>query len=418
MTPESPHQFRSGIIPLAQLGVEGDDMARRRGQVKGHLTEKSGSWIGHWREDVILSDGTLGRAKVARKIAPSRGRAALTKKQAQRIFQETVLAKLDQVTLYPQSMMTVLDFVRTKFEPEVVWTMKPSGQKHYRYVLKHVSQAIGPRRLRDVTGMDVQKVIRGKIEAGFSTQTAAHIKNAISAVFRHAKLTGHFVGENPASLFRIPEMIRKPRIALSFAQAKVVLESLPGQDSGRYPAFEMALLSILTSMNVSEMCGLRWKRVNLTADYLTVDGEVIPPHSLAVRENFYIGKYCSVKTGRRSRFVPLPQSAVLMFAGLFRRPRFTGPDDPVFSSRNGTPIDEHNIAEDVLRPLGKKLGLRLSWHVFRRTHATLAEEVGMLLSDRIAGMGHAKASMTMHYTLSDMERRRAGIEQIAARLIQ
>ncbi len=395
----------------------GDDMARRRGQNKGHLKEKSGSWIGHWREDVMLADGTLGRVKVARKIAPSRGRDALTKKQAQRLFQESVLAKLDQATLYPQSLITVQDFVRTKFEPEVVWTLKPAGKKHYNYILKHVAQAIGPKRMRDVTGAEVQKVIRGKIDAGFSTQTAAHIKNAISAVFRHAKLTGYFVGENPASLFRIPAMARRPRIALSFEQAKRVLEALPGQDSGRYPAFEMAFLSIITSMNVAEMCGLRWKRVNLTDGFITVDGEVIPPRSVAVRENFYCGQYCSVKTGRRNRFVPLPASAVAIFSQLRRRPKFTGPGDPVFSNRNGRPVDEHNIREDVLAPVGEKFGIKLSWHVFRRTYATLAEEIGMALSDRMAGMGHGSALMTMHYTVADMDRRRDGLQAIASRLL-
>lgn len=60
----------------------------------------------------------------------------------------------------------------------------------------------------------------------------------------------------------------------------------------------------------------------------------------------------------------------------------------------------------------------LSWHVFRHTHATLGEQIGMSLSDRQAQMGHGDVRMTMHYTHSDIERRRTSIEAIAGRLTE
>ncbi|MBZ5677046.1 MAG: tyrosine-type recombinase/integrase [Acidobacteriia bacterium] len=58
----------------------------------------------------------------------------------------------------------------------------------------------------------------------------------------------------------------------------------------------------------------------------------------------------------------------------------------------------------------------LSWHVFRHTNATLGEQIGMALSDRQAQMGHGDVRMTMHYTHSDMERRRAGVEAMSEKL--
>ena len=60
--------------------------------------------------------------------------------------------------------------------------------------------------------------------------------------------------------------------------------------------------------------------------------------------------------------------------------------------------------------------LLVSWHVFRNTHATLGEQIGMALSDRQAQMGHGDVRMTMHYTHSDMERRRAGVEAMSEKL--
>ena len=59
----------------------------------------------------------------------------------------------------------------------------------------------------------------------------------------------------------------------------------------------------------------------------------------------------------------------------------------------------------------------LSWHVCRHTHFTLGEQIGMALSDRQARMGHGDIRMTMHYTHSDMDRRRTGIEETTQKLM-
>ena len=78
----------------------------------------------------------------------------------------------------------------------------------------------------------------------------------------------------------------------------------------------------------------------------------------------------------------------------------------------------HREIVRVLKPGGVKLGIPwLSWHVFRHTHATLGEQMGMALSDRQAQMGHGDVRMTLHYTHSDLNRRRQAIEAMSDRLI-
>jgi integrase len=100
------------------------------------------------------------------------------------------------------------------------------------------------------------------------------------------------------------------------------------------------------------------------------------------------------------------------------RAKLTAPDDPVFAARTGKPIDEHNIARRHLKPVGKSLGMEwLSWHCFRRTHTTLANELGMAFTDRMAMMGHTEARMTALYTVDDLQRRRTVLDQMAARLV-
>ena len=47
----------------------------------------------------------------------------------------------------------------------------------------------------------------------------------------------------------------------------------------------------------------------------------------------------------------------------------------------------------------------------------MGEQIGVALSDRQAQMGHGDGAMTMHYTHSDLSRRRAAFEAISNQLV-
>jgi integrase len=254
--------------------------------------------------------------------------------------------------------------------------------------------------------------VRQKIDAGYSVQTAVHVRNALSAVFNHAKLKRAYSGDNPAQGVRMPEMKRRESHALTFEQARMLLDRL------RSPSKEMALLSMMTSLNVAEMLGLRWKRINLTDQAVMSGEEILPPYCLAVRENYYRGEFGSVKVKSRRRIVPLSAAVVTALAEHRERSGFAGPDDLMFCTGSGKPVSERNLLRGRLEPVGRELGMPwLSWQVFRHTHATFGEQIGMTLSDRQAQMGHGDARMTMHYTHSDLDRRRESIEAMQQRLL-
>ena len=383
-------------------------MARRRAQQKGYVHQQGNAWYLAFREDALDADGKIVRVRRNEKIADAK---EVSKREAQRIARE-VLNVVDEQARRPMSLVTVREFIETRFKTDVIWALKHAGQTHYRYILdKHVVPAIGDLRLRDVKSDHVQALVKEKVEAGYSIQTVVHIRNGVSAVFKHAKLTGAYHGDNPAHGVRVPEMQRKETHALTFSQGRDLLQSLPS------PAREMALLSMTAGLNVAEMLALRWKRVNLTAEMVVVGGEVLQPCMLLVRENHYRGKFGTVKARSRRRAVPLSASVVAALSELHAKSKFIGPDDLIFASRNGTPLNENNLMRRLVKPIAVKLGLPwLSWHVFRHTHATLGEQIGMALSDRQAQMGHGDVRMTMHYTHSDMERRRAAVEAMSERL--
>ena len=87
--------------------------------------------------------------------------------------------------------------------------------------------------------------------------------------------------DNPASHLRMPERTDvRQRFAYAYDQARRLLEFLES------PAREMVLTAPCTSMNVAELCGLRWRYVNLD-QFAPVDGEAIPPYRAAVRWKLY-----------------------------------------------------------------------------------------------------------------------------------
>lgn len=384
-------------------------MARRRGQQRGYLHKQGNGWYLAYREDALDADGKLVRIRRNPKIADAK---EVSKREARRIADEH-LASINLQAQQPYSLLTVEQFVDNRFVPDVVWSRKHSGRKHYDHILrKHVLPAIGGMKLREVLNDHVQELVRRKLEAGYSTQMAVHIRNTISAVFNHAKLKRAYQGDNPAQGVRMPEMKRKETRALSFDQARGLCAILPR------PVREMTLLSLLTSLNVAEMLGLRWGRVNLSDRPMVSGAEILAPRTLAVRENYYRGEFGSVKAKSRRRVVPLGPAVVAALSALRDACPGAGAADLVFSTAEGKPLNEGNLCQRVLKPAGKRLGMPwLSWHVFRHTHATFGEEIGMPLSDRQAQMGHGDVRMTLHYTHSDLERRRKSIEAMETELL-
>lgn len=426
MTPKG-----NGVMSMFHNG--GSDMGRRRGQRTGHLFAKGPSWILRWREDVRDAQGNITRAQFAQVIAPRKDPATgkeITKREAQRIAWQDKLARLDAATVRPGSLMTVAEFIRARFEPDWVRKLKAAGRKHYGTAgdggnkkpagqLAQVIAAFGDLPLRAVRPEHVQAACDARLAAGKSTQTVTHLRNVVSAVFTHARALEHYHDGNPAEPVRLPEMCRKESHALDPGQAAAVLRALPrGVIYASKPVFEMVALSCAASLNVAECCGLRWKWLNLTAAAVTVDGDTLPPHSVRVVQNNYRGAIGSPKAKSRRRTVPLATPIVRMLEQFKTSSKFNTPDDLVFAGARGRGINENNLRRRELAPIGRALGLPfpLSWHVFRHTHATLAEQLHIPLSDRQANMGHAAATMTLHYTHADLERRRQGLEQIAALL--
>jgi integrase len=297
-----------------------------------------------------------------------------------------------QTSFVLSSEMSIAEFVAAKFVPEHVALKMAAGRRHYQAILKHIltpeqvdrifgvetdgSKAklkkypswpyIGEIRLRDALSDDVQSLVQAALQNGYSSQTAKHIRNVVSAIFSHAIRERYFFGENPARSVELPGMTRKESHSLTLFETIKVLRVM------QYPEREMALIAILTCMNMSEICGLQWRNVNLTLGSVKREGETIPPKTIAVRKQWHRGELCDVRKGRR-KTIEIPQLLFSVLLNLSRRSVFNRWSDFVLASKAGTPINQINVAARRLKIIGRELHLPwLSWQVFRRTHTSLA----------------------------------------------
>ena len=391
---------------LSMFSLEGD-MARRRGQRKGYLTKQGPSWIGQWREDVRSADGqTVQRAKFSRAVAVAKGEGAVSKRQAQRIFYDEVLAKLDTLSIHSGSMATLREFVAQRFEPDVVFKQR---SRHYTSTLKPIMAALGGQRLRDLSPEVIQRFLSGKLET-LSVQSVVHLRNTLTRIFKHAKRRGYFAGEIPTEYVELPRMRRKHRGALAPEHVRSIADLLES------PYSEFFLLLALAGLRAGEALGLVWKYVNLSFDTIFIDGQAIPSRCVWVCRSWRERHYTDVKTERSQGIVPLAKQLAERLALLKNGSRWAGPDDPLFSVRNGKPFEPSTACAKKLKPILRELGLSpdITWHWGRHTLANLSDEVGgMTEAQRQKLMRHASVDMTRHYTHADLEKARAGLDAVA-----
>lgn len=295
--------------------------------------------------------------------------------------------------------LSMADFLARKFVPDYLSTKQSAGRAHYHAMLKHVLNpevvdrifAVEERhsrtrlrtiagwpyldglRLMDVKPEDIHKITDAALKHGYSTQTAAHIRNVIRRIFAYAGKIGYFTGSNPASVVKVPQITPKRTPVLSPDQLKRVLLNL------RYPEREIALLSLLTDMTVGEICALQWRYVNLSDKRRMVEGEWQGPCTIVVAKQSYRGEIVQLASTRR-RHIAVSDLLLPILVDLRCHKRFTHGDAFVFSSRNGTPINQDNLATRRLKPIARRIDMPwLCWSVFHRTHVSLTKKYGRRL---------------------------------------
>jgi len=349
-------------------------------------------WIARWREDVLGSDGRLQR--IRRSIVLGTLANIPTRRRARALL-DAKLCDLNSGRRQPQSAMPFKTFIEEVWRPAILPTMKFSTQKLYPHLLrKHLLPVFGDRPLCDIRRVDIQRFVTEKMtQQNLSWQTAVHLRNLMSGTLERA-VEWSYLEANPARRIKMPPMQRRRKtVVLTREQLAQLLCSLTE------PVKTLAITVSMTGLRIGEVLALRWKNVNFEK------------HLIHVREAVYEGHLSSPKSRSSIRDIPMGPS---LRQRLSERRNAQTADAFVFASRNGTPLDSHNLLSRFLKPACKRAGLpSISWHSFRHTHATLLSDLGESLKTAQAQLGHARLSTTAEiYTHVVPASQRAAVERL------
>ena len=377
---------------------------------KGHLYKRglTPMWYGRYRRPVRSNNGTYELKSKNAKLGPV---SQMTEEDAW--CKLTTLIASARTRTAPEDDMTIKRFYEEYFKPEHVDKQAKASRDQTNSVFQnYILPAIGDEELRSITLTQVQQLCDLTFAAG-KTVTVEKIKFGLSALFKRA-MAHRLIDFNPAAAIILPKMPHKVLRAPTLSEARMSLETMVDPDYS--PCREMALLACSTSTNSAEMAGVPWRRVNLTDQPIIVEGQNLPPYSLAIWSNCNRGSVGPTKTKSRYRILPLGSTLVAVLDALRSSSPFNGPDDLAFGTGK-TPIN-YDVSLRKLKKAGRHAGIEVSWHDLRRFFANISDQLGMPEADRLYMMGHAGAAMTRHYTTTPaIERMRPYVEQISSALL-
>jgi integrase len=304
-------------------------------------------WVGRYREDAVAEDGSRVRRQKPVILGLVR---EISKREAYRRLAER-LALINQGRHKPELLASFERFVLERWEPNVLPMLRFSTARNYRHLVRrHLLPFFGQIRLPDIGPADVQMFLAEKSKR-YSPKTLLSLRNLLSKIFGTAQKWG-YLQTNPAQGTQVPAQIAtRERLTLTPEQVRALLAELPE------PFRTMVLLAVLSGLRRGEIFGLRRRSINRS------EGAIL------VVEANYEGHAAPPKTRASCRKVFVDPTVIEALERL--RPQAFQPDDLVFCTDRGTPLNPNNVLNRVLHPACKAAGIpRVSWHNFRYTFST------------------------------------------------
>ncbi|MBI5018114.1 MAG: tyrosine-type recombinase/integrase [Deltaproteobacteria bacterium] len=280
------------------------------------------------------------------------------------------------------------DVTLAAFVEEHFWPHQKSAKRSWKddvwAMEKRILPALGKRRLRDITKLDVVGV-RNAVREATSEPTANRHLCCLARALSLAHQWG-FIDANPAKgVERFREVARRENF-LTPDQTRRLDDTLAGMSELAVPA-GCARLLLWTGLRRGEAAGMRWEDV-------TLDGDA--PSAFLPR----------TKSGR-SRTVPLNTMAVAVLRGMEAHRLEGNPHVfPSTASKSGHVRDLRVAWKRAKKQVGLSADLHL--HDLRHSYASAVVSSGNSLYAVQKLLGHAAPTMTQRYAhLADATLREA-----------
>ena len=265
-------------------------------------------------------------------------------------------------------------------------------RESYVWALGVLRADLGARRLRKLTADTIEATFEARAREGMSRASLVKIRSVLGQALDWGMRRG-MVPTNAARIVELPAEARRtpPGRALTVEQAQRLLRQA---ENDRLAA--LWLLMLYLGLRPGEATGLTWADTDLKKSIVHVRRSLkLEGGRLLVDER--------LKTTRSRRSLDAPPAVIDALRAHRQRqlserleagPLWSNPDDLVFTTNVGTPVDPHNLRRSFAK-LTEAAGLG-TWHPHELRHsaASIMSAAGLPL-ERVADvLGHDGTRMT------------------------
>jgi integrase len=364
---------------------ERENIMRKRYQ-QGSLKKFDGKWIAQWWEDNHRRKRTLGCVS---KMAKAQARGEL----------DAILAPINSRGQAPSASAKWGEFVNHTYLPfyQRKWKRSTAMTNEERLGV-HLVPVFSERTLGSFSRDELQTMLDEKAAYGLSYSVVAHLRWDLRQIFRMAVAEGYLL-RNPAELLFVPRDAKRPEH--TFMNREEVQKCFAALEQRERLIVKFA---ILAGMRPGEILGLKWGHVSETHAH--------------IQQRVYRGQIDSPKSSHSIRKAALSARLIDDIHAWKEISLDPGEDAWVFPSETGkTPLGRDNVWRRRIGPNLKAVGLGwVDFHVMRRTHATLMNEIHddpKLVADQL---GHTVDVNQNVYTRASVARRKEAVDALEAAL--
>lgn len=280
---------------------------------------------------------------------------------------------------------------------------------------RYVREMLGDKKLDSIKPLHIQKLFNTMKQQGLSLGTIQIVNSVLNNMFTQA-VKNDLIMKNPCYGAVLPKATKKERRVMTSEEQKLFMKEIKDDFYG-----PICMLALATGLRIGELTGLTWDDIDFDGHLLYVNRTLLYQKTYGEDENTY--QIQTPKSENSRRVVPMipdvekllkkhrvDQMEHILRYGTNWEP-IKGMENLVFTTRNGTPVQEVYIVKylkRVTRRLNEQENLLaekekrepeifapITPHTLRHTFATRAFEHGMMPKTVQEILGHSNLSITM-----------------------
>lgn len=332
---------------------------------------------GNWQVVISLgSDDKGNRIRIKRQ--------GFKTKKAAEIFVTETLDKRNKGFISNHNGILFKDFINDWFNDYKINTIGITTRDNYKSrINNHIIPKLGAYKLKDINNITIQKFYNGLINEGMKPQSAKKIMEILNGCFKYAKKN--------KLIYSIPEIekLKNEKNKVS-VWSKEEIDIFLNNFKDKY-IYKAVFIDLMTGLRVGELCGLKWKDINLKSGILEVTHQVI--QNKETKELIYTNK---LKTDTSYRKITIPKILINYLAKL-KVDEKAKENDFVLINRYGQMCNPRNISMEFTKNIAKCKELKkIVFHGLRHTHATILIQNGENIKVISERLGHKDITTTLN----------------------